>query len=422
VTLTTWLVRFDEKGACVSPATRTAALAFVAANPDRRVIFFSHGWKTDFDGALEQYGAFLRSFQSVLAAHPLPPPEPIFVGVTWPSRWLATAPGPVMAATSTENDAAEVRQEIARNFPPAVAERFHELADAAALDVAEARELVEMTLRASPATDLTDELGEAQAPAATTLLNAWQTLASGQGGTNDDFDSVGTVSGAGGTVSAAGGGLDPIDFIRLFSLFQMKDRAAVVGARGIAKLLTDLTAVAPGVHVVGHSFGAKVMLSAVLGDAARAKKPRSLLLLQPALSHLAFAESLPDGRGRAGYADVPELLDTPVLSTFSRWDVPLHDIFHLAVVRPEDVGEAKVAAAAGVDEPPNRYAALGGYGPRGAKGQRLVTIPAPGTTVVFNPEDRVLGLDGGGPGKPIDGHMGVANAYTGWALREQMKA
>ena len=210
----------------------------------------------------------------------------------------------------------------------------------------------------------------------------------------------------------------------------MKDRAAVVGAHGVAKLLTDLTArTARGVHVAGHSFGAKVMLSAVLGDAARAKKPKSLLLLQPALSYLAFAGALPDSAAKGGYHDVPGLVEKPVLSTCSRWDAPLHDIFHLAVARKSDVGDMRVGAAAGgpadesVGAPPNRYAALGGYGPGDhpapTASLRTIQLPLSGQSIATQAGDRVVGLDGS-KDKRIDGHMGVANVFTGWALLQQI--
>jgi hypothetical protein len=434
IDMETWLVRFDERGVCVSPETRFALLAKLDADREQDVIFMSHGWKTDFGGALEQYGAFLKAFEQVLGAHPKPGFKPLFVGVTWPSRWLATNPGPVMAAADpTAADAAqaevdEIVSGIGASLPPEDAERLYALLEKRTLDVGAAQELATLGLRALNASELDPESG-GERPDPDALVAGWQRLSAlGGPAAEPNLDDVGAVGGGGAEVTAAGGGFDPLDFIRLFSIFLMKDRAAVVGANGVAKLLTALTQrTNRGVHVVGHSFGAKVMLSAVLGDRTRAMKPKSLLLLQPALSHLAFAGALPGSTSPGGYHDVPGLVEQPVFSTCSRWDGPLHDIFHNAVRRAADVGDIRVAAETGaadnVGSPPNKYAALGGYGPKDfpapTPGLRNTELPPAGTPIVRQAGDLVIGLDGSRE-RRIDGHMGVANAFTGWALRQQL--
>jgi hypothetical protein len=435
----TWLVRFDERGACVSPATQGALLARLVADPDRDVIYYSHGWKTDFGGALDQYGAFLKAFEAVRGQHPATNLRPLFVGITWPSRWLATNPGPQMAAgdptaaAAAGADVGDILQDMARTLPPGDADRLYVLAGARGLDASEAQELAGLGVKSLEAqTSGKDPETRGALPDAEAILDGWARLSAGSAPAEaPDLNDVGAVNTGPAVVTAAGGGFDPLDFIRLFSIFQMKDRAAVVGAHGVAKLLSELTArTTRGVHVVGHSFGAKVMLSAVLGDAARATKPKSLLLLQPALSHLAFAGALPDSTAKGGYHDVPSLVEKPVLSTCSRWDAPLHDIFHLAVARKSDVGDVLVGGAPtggpadeSVGAPPNRYAALGGYGPGDfpapTASLRTIQLPPSGDPIVTQAGDRVVGLDGS-KDKRIDGHMGVANTFTGWALLQQI--
>ncbi|MDB5451957.1 MAG: hypothetical protein JWO33_535, partial [Caulobacteraceae bacterium] len=150
VSMETWLVRFDKHGACVSPATQAALLAKLQADPDRDVIYFSHGWKTDFGGAIEQYGDFLRAFEPVLQAHPNPAVKPLFVGVTWPSRWLATSPGPQMAAGGAPPDPAvdDIREELGRALAPDEAARFYVLTDGVQLSDDEAKELAKLGLKA----------------------------------------------------------------------------------------------------------------------------------------------------------------------------------------------------------------------------------------------------------------------------------
>ena len=93
--------------------------------------------------------------------------------------------------------------------------------------------------------------------------------------------------------------------------------------------------------------------------------------------------------------------------------MPLTRFFHLALVRPRDLGEAAIAAGG---EPPNRYAALGGFGPRGvgagARTTPIVDAGAPYDLVA--PGLELLALDGA---RTIGGHGDVANPSTAWAQR-----
>jgi pimeloyl-ACP methyl ester carboxylesterase len=219
-------------------------------------------------------------------------------------------------------------------------------------------------------------------------------------------------------LAAAGEGWDPTDIIKLASLFQMKDRAARVGVRGVATLLRNLLgATKAGVHVFGHSFGAKVMLSALCAQPTPQRSPESLLLLQPAISHLCFADIVPGRQGSGGYRKALKLVGSPIFTTFSSMDFPLHKIFHLALRRPADLGELRVAMAG---EPPDRYAALGGYGPRRA-GERAAIdpIPALGENYPNLAGVTIVGLDGSA--QRITSHTDVANEYTAWALRTQIE-
>ena len=84
------------------------------------------------------------------------------------------------------------------------------------------------------------------------------------------------------------------------SFWLMKRRAGQVGERLGRELLapafTALGDRAPRLHLIGHSFGAKLVTSAVLGGL----RPESLVLLQAAFSAYAFAEAVP-GSKRPGF-------------------------------------------------------------------------------------------------------------------------
>ncbi|HEX5632827.1 MAG TPA: hypothetical protein VFX50_06340, partial [Gemmatimonadales bacterium] len=222
-------------------------------------------------------------------------------------------------------------------------------------------------------------------------------------------EDYGAVTGAAGGPQAAGllDALDPRNAIRMFTVWQMKDRAGTVGAKGVGPLLRELLAACDAqVHLIGHSYGAKVVLSAVgYGDAAPARPVASMLLLQPAVSHLCFA---------GGYQRVPDRVAGSIFSTYSRHDFPLRNTFHLALRREADLREARIAAG---DEPPSRYAALGGYGPREAR-EKLVPIQPPGQAYALDPAVKVYGLQAH---EAIRGHGDISNPATWWALYSQVR-
>ena len=145
------------------------------------------------------------------------------------------------------------------------------------------------------------------------------------------------------TITGLADAIDPRNLLRLFSLYQMKDRAGTVGANGnMASLLRKmLAATDAGMRVCGHSFGAKVMLSALCAPAPLPRTIASLLLLQPAISHLAMAGEVPGQGVPGGYRRALDLVAGPIFTTFSELDQPLHDVFHLALRRSADIGEAR---------------------------------------------------------------------------------
>ncbi len=95
------------------------------------------------------------------------------------------------------------------------------------------------------------------------------------------------------------GGL-PISPAHALSFWMMKRRAGEVGERlgreHLGPLLARLGDGRPRLHLIGHSFGAKVLASAVLAGLV----PSSLTLLLAAFSAFAFAEEVP-GTERAGH-------------------------------------------------------------------------------------------------------------------------
>ena len=126
--------------------------------------------------------------------------------------------------------------------------------------------------------------------------------------------------------------------LHIATFWQMRRRAGVIGATGGTELLNALRAAADpaagptgGLHLVGHSFGAK-LLTAALANCVRAQPTaaRSLVLVQGALSQLAFLgeddvqQVWKEKRPAGVYAALVQqrLVEAPIVVTLSARDVP----------------------------------------------------------------------------------------------------
>jgi len=428
-----WLLRFDKDGACVSPETRAALLASLGAQPPGRVVLISHGWNSDFGDAVDLYTRFMRHVETLVAGDP--DGTIVVVGVLWPSSLAPADKGPVIAGTTVipDNPSDPARMLVDAIADRAARDAIETLLGKPVIDANEAEALaryVTAALRADGAGAPSEAVEDN--PDSIDVLAAMRALASA-GEEEPDWDAwttapaegAATTPLAGGPAAASLFGIDPIMAVRVFTVYQMKDRAGRVGTQGVRALLDDLLAQTHHkIHCVGHSYGCKVLLSAVCRDAPPIRPVESMLLLEPAISHLCFAATVPGRAGPGGYRAVlsEAYVVQPLYSTYSRWDMPLHTIFHLALRRAADLGELRTAAGEGTSAgvPPSVYCALGGYGPRGAGEALIDPLPAAGTTYQLAPGHRMYAFDGSAD-KRIAGHGDVSTAATGWALVEQMR-
>jgi hypothetical protein len=430
VRMPTWIIRFDKEGTCESPKSQEALLAKLGQDlKPTDVIFMSHGWNSDFSDAIGQYQAFIKAFEKVTDDHkPARDFRPLFVGVTWPSVWFPLDKGPRLAGPDTEPAArTKILAAVGQDVEDAAEKRLAELLSKERLNLEEAREAAAIVLPSLANADQTDVKPDKElntdfvVAAAGRIQELMQPLKAS--------DKPGTFN-PGGTAAASVAGLewlDPRNILRMLSLYEMKDRAGHVGSNGVAVLLRQLLATGIPIHLVGHSFGSKVMLSALCAPAPLAHPAASALLLQPAISHLSFADAIPERTGPGGYRAAlgTDHIAGRIFSTYSSSDFPLHDVFHAALRRAADLGEARIAAEA---PPPSIYAALGGYGPSQA-GEFLVNpILKPGVPYSIKDGVRIVGLDGSAavdyPTPSADAriacHGCVANPYTAWALHQQI--
>jgi hypothetical protein len=418
-----YIIPFDKKGRCEGPATRTHLVDAVRTGAFTDLFLFSHGWNNDWTVATKRYEHFITGFIDMRKARGLNMPDgyrPLLVGIFWPSTALVFGEdeeGPQIAAgdpDATDRAVAAERdtiREIASQLPDRDVERFYELTQKDALTDAEARELAAIVHPLYAAAD--NEVRDEPAPTPDEIVAVWRANTPQP---DDDLTAIGTVGDATAEPQIAGitdvlKKLDPRQIVRTLTVRQMKDRAGTVGANGVGPLLRDLLAARENMraHMIGHSYGGKVVLSAICAGGDLPRKVRSVLLLQPAVSHLCFADQVPGTNRSGGYRKALDRVEQPIFSTFSANDVPLTKLFHFALRRADDLGEERIAAGS---EPPSLYAALGGFGPRRA-GERLVDIMNVNQPYQLTGGTRIYGIRGT---RTIAGHGDISNESTWWAL------
>lgn len=414
-----YLLRYTADGELISKEAQAALIATLAGRTD--VFFFSHGWNNEFHAAAASYRTFIRGY-AAQGTGPGDHDNPVLVGVVWPSASF-TMPwdeGPFIAGDPDLARVEQIRGVIPDVLAAADAEALNDLLSRDELSPDDAIVAAELMSRLLPETDPED--GSARAAPAD-VLEAWRVLeGKATPPAPDDFGEPFSHQDAAPRAAGLLSALNPRNLARMGTVWLMRDRAGKVGARGVAPLLRRILD-EPDVrlHLIGHSFGCRLLMSAVSVRAVP-RRVRSMLLLQPAVNRWCFAANVV-GTGRAGgFRPVLDRVELPVLTTMSSHDVALRQAFHLAV-RGNSLGEPGIAAIGNEQ----RYGALGGYGPAGLGNAAAVrSVQAAGKLYDLAGAPRVLCLDGSPEinghseinGHPaIGGHSDINSPAMWWALR-----
>jgi len=437
-TVPEYIIPFDKEGTCTGPETREEMLTSLASGRFTDIFLFSHGWNNDWSVASKRYDDFIEGFGKQRANRNSDygrPYAPLLAGVFWPSTALVlpSEEGPDFAAAGLDQQAVDASVdagELAAAIPAASRARFDELMKKPSFAPGDEEALA--ALLAPVWNDLqragTNEADVRVEPmTAAELVALWRSdraVARVQ-----EADEYGGLA-AGSPVATAmpGAALSigdivnaPRDLIRAFTVLQMKDRAVRVGGSGVAALLRDVLQRSQArVHLIGHSYGCIIMLSALsaIPSSAVTRKVDSVLLLQAAVSRFCFATKVPGKPYPGGYRVAFDRVTQPILATFTRRDLPLTKLFHWAVRRDSDLGQPEIA---GVRPAPSKYAALGGFGPDGCLDSEYLVEPihAVGQPYVLDtPQLRIVALQAD---EEIKGHGAVSVPETWWALFNQVR-
>jgi hypothetical protein len=419
-----WEISFDERGT----ANRGEVDQLLAELPGKDLtdlFVFSHGWNSDRRQARRLYDLYFGQVPGLLARGGSAA-RAGWLGVVWPSKRWADEPEPtgelagggaaglgdgaVPAAAPADpalvqdlkdvfpgDDRGAALDELARLLAerpedPAALARFQalmgELSGAADDDPA-GEDRGEVAL-------LTDDPEEVFGRFADAVP---QTGEGGAAGLGDAFGRL--WNGA-------------KEALRQLTYFEMKKRAGVVGKAGLGPLLGRIHQADPDVriHLLGHSFGARLVSFALAGLPDPANSPvKSLYLLQGAFSHFAFADALPVDRSRGGaLKGMAARVDGPLLASFSVHDLAVGKLYPLASLSSRD-------DSAGLEDQLYRWGGIGHDGAQ-AVDATVATLGPVGTGYPFA-RGRFVNLDGnaivnrGGP--PSGAHSDIFHPELVWA-------
>ncbi|MFF4323899.1 serine-threonine protein kinase [Streptomyces sp. NPDC001568] len=389
---------FDAQGD-VDPAARETVARIEATD----LLVFAHGWNSDRSTATRLYDRFFAPFPELVGTGV----RLGYVGVVWPSIRFSDepipdfeargAPAPPGFGTALDHD---TRRALAGFWPGREAEldRIAELLEGrpdSAAALVEFGALVRELLRADRVGTPVNLLGPMPAPTpagvsggaarhdvpaifAEDVLAVCRTLADALeqvgGGRGAGPDAVPVPPGAPGL--ALGSGLRSLwsgakELLRQATYYEMKKRAGVVGELGLGPVLADLAGRRPAlrVHLIGHSFGARVVSFALRALPDGGRNPKSLTLLQGAFSHYAFSDRLPhDARRGGALRGLQRRVDGPVVACHSAHDSSLGVFYPLASRMAGDS-----AGLLGFDE---RWGAIGHDGVRAVPGAPRLGLAA----------------------------------------------
>ncbi|MFG2787594.1 serine-threonine protein kinase [Streptomyces sp. NPDC048419] len=415
-----WELTFDADGDA-DGRERDTLLGEVARRGVRDLIVFAHGWNNDRAGATALYRRFFEPIPGLV-----PNAKIGYVGVIWPSMRFSDEPIPNFpkSVVATEAEAVpgsaldkDTRHALLETFPgrATLVDQIARMLDQRPEnEIEEFGRLVRLLVEVVPG-------GPQPLFAADTLAEGVPqsdpVLFTGDAATLcDEFAQALTALRSGGD-TAQFGLPNPWDgakeLLRQATYYAMKRRAGTVGERGLGPLVGQLAHAASSVrvHLVGHSFGGRLVSFALRGLPDGVRTVKSLTLLQGAFSHYAFAARLPHDAHAGGVLQGQQnRVDGPLVCCFSHFDSALGTIYPLAS-RMADDAQGVIEGFGLADLLGARWGAMGHDGVQAVTGTRAykladalkATLPVSGCVNV----DAAAVVRTGGP--PAGAHSDIVH-------------
>jgi hypothetical protein len=319
-------LQITKEGKLFNPAEKAAIEKAVnETGADKLTDFFvvSHGWNNDMAEARDLYNELFGNISALLPKHAaaLAGRKFAILGVFWPSKKFADSELiPSGGAASLGGDG-DLNSALLMQKLESLKGMFDH-PDEAALDRAKALvdglegssdnqdEFVKIIQSLVPqkSSDIADDASDKfLASSGSELLKTFSLpfmftpppgQAGGALGLDDDLGGAASFSDLFQGVKAAA-----FRLLNFATYYQMKERAGVVGKGGLNEMLASMRKARADlrIHLIGHSFGARVVTAAADGPVAIS--PASLSLLQGAFSHNGFSEKF-DGTTNGFFRNV----------------------------------------------------------------------------------------------------------------------
>ncbi|MER7479796.1 serine-threonine protein kinase [Streptomyces sp. NPDC126510] len=414
-----WELVFDADGDPES-RLRDRLLAGVSERGVRDLIVFAHGWNNDRSGATRLYDRFLAPVPRLAPAARIG-----YVGVLWPAMRFADEPIPdfprAVAADPPGRPVLDkdTRHALLETFPgrAILVDQIARLLEQQPPEEAELEEfgrlvrtLVEVVAPGPQALFAADTVAEG-VPQSEPEMFAGPSAAACEEFARALTECEAPGSPRGFTIPNPWHGAH--ELLRQATYYAMKRRAGTVGERGLGRVVGQLAEASPGVrvHLVGHSFGARLVSFALRGLPEGVRTVKSVTLLQGAFSHYAFAARLPhDARAGGVLQGQQNRVDGPLVCCHSRHDTALGTVYPLASRMAGDsrsAAEPVLRRALGA-----KWGAMGHDGVQAVPGTRAYTLaealkaklPASGCVNV----DAAAVVRRGGP--PAGAHSDILHA------------
>ncbi len=325
-------VPVDLNGNFVS-ATQLADVQSFLHTPD--VIVISHGWNETIDKARDLYQRF---FTQLCQAPGFDASKYSVIAIFWPSDKFAPSseiPGGAASLTADPLDNLEDNPPAQRAYVDSLRAQLPPGLPPEGLPEEEGVQ----QMFAMPGDELLELL--AQSP-----VQAPPQAADSDG---DEGGAQGLISGI--KQAAA-------DLANVTTYYLMKNRAGIVGSTAVCQVLNRIQATSPAarIHLVGHSFGCRVVTSAA---ACVGKPVQTMTLLQAAFSHNSFSPDFDDTHKPGGFRGVVTggKVSGPILISHTIKDLAVG----LAYAVASRIARQNASAVGDADDP------FGGLGRNGAQ-------------------------------------------------------
>jgi hypothetical protein len=417
-----WELGFDEGGR-PDQGELDRLLAEVPARGVTDLLMFSHGWNSDRRQARRLYQLWFGQVPGLLGRAGASATGVGSVGVVWPAKRWADEPEPTAAggggaaglevAAAAADDPALV-EDLKDAFP---GEQRAQVLDELARLLTERPEDAAALARFQ--TLMGELAGEPDAARAEEDQGELALVEDDPEAVFGRFADAVPDTGEGGGAAGFGDAFGRLwkgakEALRQLTYFEMKKRAGVVGKDGLGPVLGRFGAAAPElrVHLLGHSFGARLVSFALAGvPDAGASPVASLYLLQGAFSHFAFADALPTDPGRGGaLKGMASRVGGPLVASFSVHDLAVGRLYPLASLSSRE-------DAAAAEDALFRWGGIGHDGAQAVQAAEVELGPV-GAAYPFQP-GRFVNLNAnavvnrGGP--PAGAHSDIFHPELVWA-------